>query len=580
MSALPVRPASQERARLRSVGALALLAVVALCACAADGGLEGSPAGRLARAAGPVGNAGVVSSAHPLATEAGLEVLEKGGNAFDAAVAVASTLTVAEPMNSNLFGGFGTILIFDAKSGKVRYLDSGGRFPAATNADVFRKASSLPEVLRTAQAVSTPTNLHAFEKIWREYGSLPWAGLLGRATELAADGIEVSEPMARAIDGTWKYFSDYSRSIYGSAGKPLVAGDRLVQADLARSFGLAAKEGSAALYGGPLGEAMVQEVQRRGGFLAASDLAADEAQWFDPISIDFRGNRLVTAGPPANSFASVLAVGIMSRYSNSGSPNTVEYLHRMAEANKRAFWARLKYAGGPEENAPPLDRLLSEAYWQEQVAAIDPAKASRFVPPSAPGREGLETTHFVVADREGNVVSATITLGESFGSAVMVPGTGIWLNNSMAYCTFFPAGNPMDALPGRRKHASMSPALILRDGRVWAAIGSPGGHTIPQVVAQLAVDLVDFGMPLQDALDAPRLAFADPDVLLVDRRVPEEVRNGLRGLGHQVRETDGIGLTHALTIEYGDGGKPVRFTGAAERRGIGKAMALEALPGR
>lgn len=556
---------------------VAVLGVVALCGCA---DLRGGSVGGVVRVDSPEGNAGVVSSAHPLATEAGVRVLERGGNAFDAAVAVAATLTVVEPMNSNLFGGFGTILVFDAKSGKVRYLDSGGRFPAATNADVFRRAAHLEDVLRTAQAVSTPSNLHAFERLWREHGSLPWAGLLEDAATHAREGVPVSDPMARAISSTWKYFSDYSKSIYGRDGQPLGSGQRLVQTDLAKSFELAAQRGSAALYGGPLGAAMVAEVKRQGGFLAAADLAADEARWFEPIAIDYRGHQLVTAGPPANSFAAVLAVGIMSRFSNGGSPNTVEYLHRLAEANKHAFWARLKYAGGPEDNAPPLERLLAEPYWSEQAGAIDAHRASRFMPPGTSDREGEETTHFVIADRWGNVVSATITLGEAFGSAVMVPGTGIWLNNSMAYCTFFPAGNPMDALPGHRKHASMSPALILRDGRVRAAIGSPGGHTIPQVVAQLAIDLIDFDMPVQEALDAPRIAFMDPDLLLVDRRIPQEVRNGLAGLGHHLRETEGVGLTHALQIEYDSSGKPTHFVGAAERRGIGKATALNAVAGK
>jgi gamma-glutamyltranspeptidase/glutathione hydrolase len=157
----------------------------------------------------------------------------------------------------------------------------------------------------------------------------------------------------------------------------------------------------------------------------------------------------------------------------------------------------------------------------------------------------------------------------------MVEGTGIWLNNSMAYCTFFPAGNPMDALPGHRKHASMSPTFVLRDGRPWATLGVPGGHTIPQAVAQIAIDLIDFRMGVQEAIDAPRIAFAEPDVLLVDRRISKEVRDELAALGHNVTETDGVGLPHALRIEYDDQGSPLRFVGAANSRGIGQAIALQ-----
>lgn len=226
-------------------------------------------------------------------------------------------------------------------------------------------------------------------------------------------------------------------------------------------------------------------------------------------------------------------------------------------------------------NPPPFDRLLSEAYWEEQAAALDPEAASTFEPPGPrPATESEQTTHFVVADREGNVVSATLTLGHHFGSAVMVEDAGIWLNNSMAYCTFYPPGNPMDALPGNRKHSSKSPTLILRDGRPVAAIGTPGGHTIPQSVAQMALNLIDFEMSLQDAIDTPRIAFAEPNVLLVDRRIPEDVRRELTAMGHEVRETGGIGLPHALRVEYDDAGRVSGYVGAASSDGVGTAVGL------
>ncbi|MDA1097314.1 MAG: gamma-glutamyltransferase, partial [Chloroflexi bacterium] len=458
-------------------GRLGLFALVLLGLTA--GACDSVDEGGVVRSDGSTGDGGVVSSAHELATLAGVEVLEEGGNAFDAAVAVAAALTVVEPMNSNLFGGYGTLLIFDAQLGALRYHDMNGRFPKATNADVFREADDLGAMLRTAQAVSTPANLRGFEALWQEYGTLPWPRLLSSARRYAADGVTVSGPVARAIPGVWADLSDYAKEIYGRDGRPLEEGDLIVQADLADAFDRTAELGSDALYDGPLGEMLVREMVRGGGFLTMEDLAEHEAEWFDPIEIDFRGHRVATAGAPSNAFAALVIAGIMSRYDNvTLGFNSTAYLHRFAEAAKHATWTRLKYAGGPEEDAPPLQRLLSDAYWQEAVDAVDPDVASDFVPPSQLRTEGGQTTHFVVADRWGNVVSATITLGDAFGSAVLVEGAGIWLNNSMAYSTFFPAGNPMDALPGRRKHSSMSPTIILRDGRPWAAFGTPGGHTI------------------------------------------------------------------------------------------------------
>ncbi len=530
-----------------------------------------------ARTDGATGTAGMVASAHRRATEAGIEILELGGNAFDAAVAVASTLTVVEPMNSNIFGGYGTLIIYDAERGELRYLDNNGRFPKATNSDVFREASNLQDMMRTAKAVSTPGNLHGFEALWKEHGSLEWADLWEAAIFHADEGVGVTAPLGRAIAGAWEHFSDRAKEIYGAGGQPFAEGDWLGQHELAASMRTVAAEGAAALYGGSIGEAVIAEIERRDGFLAMADLVEHEAEWFEPISIDYRGYEVVTAGAPSNSFAALVAAGIMTRYDTAAlGSNTPAYLHRFAEATKHAFWARLKYAGGPEVNPPPFDMLLSEAYWQQQADALNEDRASGFDPPGPTSTEDANTTHFVVADRWGNVVSATITLGQGFGSAVLVEEAGIWLNNSMAYSTYEPKGNPMDATPGNRKHSSKSPTIIMQDGRPWAAIGSPGGHTIPQTVAQLAINLIDFEMDAQTAVDTPRVAFAEPDVLLVDERVSETVRADLASMGHNVRPTRGIGLPHVLRIEYDADGRPARFIGAADSSGVGTAVGLHA----
>ena len=528
------------------------------------------------RTDGATGTDGMVASAHRRATEAGVEILELGGNAFDAAVAVAATLTVVEPMNSSIFGGYGTLILYDAERGELRYLDNSGRFPRATNSDGFREAERLEDMMRTAKAVATPGNLHGFEALWEEHGSLPWADLWEAAIFHADEGIAVSAPLGRAIAGTWEHFSDHAQQIYGAGGEPFGEGDWLGQHELAASMRTVAAEGAGALYDGSLGEAVIAAVERRDGYLALVDLNEHEAEWFAPISIDYRGYDVVTAGAPSNSFAALVAAGIMTRYDTLAlGSNTTAYLHRFAEATKYAFWARLKYAGGPEVSPPPLDMLLSEAHWQEQADALD---AGRFEPPGSTSAEGANTTHFVVADRWGNVVSATITLGEAFGSAVLVEETGIWLNNSIAYSMYEPKGNPMDATAGNRTHSSKSPTIIMKDGRPWAAIGSPGGHTIPQTVAQLSINLIDFEMDVQTAVDTGRVAFAEPDVLLVEERIAASIHAELEALGHNVRSTQRIGLAHALRIEYDADGHPHRFIGAADRRGVGTAVGLDAEP--
>jgi gamma-glutamyltranspeptidase / glutathione hydrolase len=267
-------------------------------------------------------------------------------------------------------------------------------------------------------------------------------------------------------------------------------------------------------------------------------------------------------------------LGLMSRFDPAAlGHNSAAYLHRFAEATKHGFFVRLKYAGDPDIAQPPVEGLLSDAYLVKQAGLIDLTRASTFTPPGpgGPASPDSHTTHFVVADKWGNVVSATQTLGNAFGSRIMPEGTGIWLNDSLAYCTFEPKGNPMDAHPGRHKLSGDCPTIILRNGRAWAALGSPGGHTIGQTVPQMVMNLIDFGMSIEEALASPRISFVEPDVLAVEEGIPAGVRDALKALGHNVRVVRALGNAHGLTLQYDSEGKPVKFHGASDPRGAGVA---------
>lgn len=518
------------------------------------------------------GTNGMVSSAHPLATQAGIDVLAAGGNAFDAAVAVAAMLNVVEPEMSGI-GGYGTILLHDANEGRSWFLNSSGRIPAGVDSDAFRAPTpGYQENRRGAKAVSTPGNLHAWEAMLERYGTRPLPELLAPAIRTAQEGFPLGAPTARFLAMSWDEIPEHARAFYGREGRPLAAGEILVQEDLARTFRTIAGRGAAAFYGGEIGRAIDAEMKARGGFLALSDLTADKAEWWEPIRIQYRGHEVVTTPPPSNAFPSLIRLGILSRFDVAAlGHNSPEYLHLFAEVTKRGFWNRLAHAGDPEIDPPPLAHLLSEAYWDEEARAVDRTRARAFVPPGPVGAQGRNTTHFVVADRHGNVVSATQTLGNLFGSRIMPPGTGIWLNNSLAYCTFEPAGNPMDAHAGRRKLSGDAPTLVMRDGRPWIALGTPGGHTIDQTVPQMVMNLLDFGMDIREALAAPRISFLEPDLLGVEDRIPEAVRRELAARGHKIEVEQRLGNAHGLTVEYDPNGRPVRFTGAADPRGIGLA---------
>lgn len=518
------------------------------------------------------GTRGMVSSADPLATEAGLSILKKGGNAFDAAVAVAAALNVVEPMMSGM-GGYGTILVYDAAKGEVRFLNSSGRIPVHLDPDVFRPPD--PRYLENRSgpaAVSTPGNVHAWEALSREYGALAWKELFADAIALAENGFILEPGTAATIDGAFGEFPAHARTIYGRDGRPLRSGERLVQKDLARSLRLVAADGARAFYDGPIGRAIDAGMRSSGGFLGLDDLRADRAEWWAPIRIAYRGHEVYTASPPSTAFPSLIRLGLMSRFDVAGlGHNSAEFLHRFLEVTKHAFWCRLRFAGDPGVVPPPLETLLSEKYWAEQASRIDLKRARPFVYPGTSEGSVQHTTHFVVADARGNIVSATQTLGNAFGSRIMPEGTGIWLNDSLAFCTFEPKGNPMDAHPGRRKLSGDCPTIIVRDGKPWAALGTPGGHTIGQTVPQMVMNLVDFGMDVAAALAAPRVSFIEPDSIAVEPGIAETVLAELAARGHNLRGVRGLGNSHALTIEYGADGKPLRFRGAADPRGRGLA---------
>jgi len=552
-----------------AIALLAAAVILASCDSQSEGQSEVVPAKR---------TIGMVSSAHPIATEAGLEILTKGGNAFDAAVAVASTLNVVEPMSSGI-GGYGTILVYDAKKEEIRFLDSSGKIPAAVDSDVFRKPN--PDYKKNRygpKAVSTPGNVNAWEAMSKAYGKLDWKELFRPAINAAEQGFILDERIGKRIMYSYDEFPEFAKGIYGKDGRALGPGEKLVQKDLAVSMRLIAEEGAKAVYGGKIGEAIDKAVQQAGGFLTIDDLVNDKAEWWKPIRIQYRDCEVYTASPPSTAFPSLIRLGIMRQFDVAASGhNSFDMLHRFLETTKHAFWCRLSYAGDPEINPPPLEKLLSEDYWKEQAESILMDNARPFQYPGLDKEKDQHTTHFVVADADGNIISATLTLGGGFGSKIMPEGTGIWLNNSLSFCTFEPKGGPMDAHPGRRKLSGDCPTIIVRDGKPWAALGTPGGHTIGQTIPQMVMNLIDFRMDIRDAISAPRASFSEPDRILLDEGISLEVIEKLRAVGHKIevlQKPGGLGNAHGLTIVYGKDGKPAKFFGAADPRGAGLAKGL------
>jgi gamma-glutamyltranspeptidase/glutathione hydrolase len=469
---------------------------------------------------------GAISTGHPLATQAGLKVLKQGGNAFDAAVAVSATLNVVEPAMSGL-GGYGTTLIYDAKRKKVYYLNSSGKFPIKTNPDLMRPPTKdYLQNLVGPKSISTPGNLNAWKVMHDKYGTLPWAGLFDDATYYAEKGFAVSPFIAKVIAAYFDGFSDYSKSFYGKDGRPLKEGEILIQKDLAKTYRLIAEHGVDPFYRGDIAVMIDKQMKAIGSFLSIDDLRMDVAQWWDPISIHYKGYDVYTMGTPGNGFVALFTLGVMGEFPlHKLIHNSALYLHTLAEVLKASSKVRLTTPGTVDERSIIVNHLLSPQHFAAVAHSIPMEKASNFDMDGE--KEGNNTTHFVIIDKWGNIVSSTQTLGNGFGSKVMIEGTGIWMNNSI---TFSP-----DALPGKYKLSSNSPIIIMRHGQPWAALGTPGGHTIPQNTAQIMINLIDFNMNMQAAIDSPKLAFFEEDkVICTESDIPASTVSSLKKMGHMI----------------------------------------------
>ena len=436
-------------------------------------------------------------------------------------------------------GGYGTILVYDANKKQIRYLNSSGRFPLKCNSDLMRHPTTDYLGNRTGpKAISTPGNLNAWKELHKTYGKLPWPVLFEGAISYAEKGFRVTPHCAKWIAAAFDSFTEYPRSFYGRAGLPLKESDLLVQKDLAGTYQSIADQGPGPFYHGEIANRIDKQMKDIGSFLSIEDLQRNVAEWWDPVSIHYRGYEIYTAGMPSNAFPSLFTLGVMQQFDlTTLVHNSKIYLHLLAEVEKESCKMRLTHPGELEAKDFIINSILTDENFRVVAASLDLARASDFSLPFE--HENENTTHFAIVDKWGNIVSATQTLGNMFGSRVMVEGTGIWLNNSMAYSNFEPKGNPMDVVPGRYKVSGDSPVIIMKDRIPWAALGTPGGHTITQNVPQIILNLIDFKMNMQQAIDAPKIAFLEETrTLRVEEGIAQAVLDSLREMGHVI--VDGI----------------------------------------
>lgn len=513
-----------------------------------------------------------LSTVSPLTTQVGLSVLKSGGNAADAAVAVAFALVAAHPQAGNLGGG-GFLVYFEAKTGSVWTLDFRETAPAAAKREMYAtKDGSVSVSSRTgALASAVPGSVAGLAALHEKFGSRDWKDLLQPAIALATDGIPVDETLnadlaraksERAIDS----FAPTATTFFPE-GKPLPAGSVLKQPDLAATLDRMANGGPSEFWSGETAKRLVDSVRKAGGILSLRDLREYKPIWRAPVKLHFGTYDVYTMAPPS---AGGIVIGetlnILSGFDLRGAGfQTPKALHLYAESFRRAYLDRIKYVGDPTNRRIPFAELLSAERARLWRASIQPARATSSASLVEPGNtvtEGTETTHFTIADEEGNIVAFTTTLNENFGSGFVVPGCGFFLNNSMD--DFTASANHPDRTgsmrgvvnaiePGKRTASSMSPVIILRAGKPFLALGTRGGQAIPTTVLQVLMNVIVYGKSLSDAVAAPRYHHqAYPDEIQYERgRATQATLDLLNAMGHGVRERDTIGDVHALQFTGG-----------------------------
>ncbi|WP_420138244.1 gamma-glutamyltransferase [Sphingomonas sp.] len=464
---------------------------------------------------------GMIVSAHHLATEAGLDILKQGGNAIDAAVAVGYALAVTFPEAGNIGGGgFMTIRFHD---GRATFIDFRETAPTGATATLYQDAQGnvIPGLsTRGYKAVAIPGTVAGLELAREAYGTKMRATLMAPAIQLAREGFLLDQADADFLaEGLNDFRKDApSAAIFTHAGQAWQPGERLVQADLASSLERIAQDGAGAFYQGPIAAAIVAASHTHGGIMAAADFAAYKARERKPLECDYRGWHMISAPPPSSGGVVLCeTLNIVEGYPiRQLGFHSAQGTHYLIEAFRRAYHDRNLNLGDPAFVKADVSRFVDKAYAATLRAGIDPDRAT----PSANlagvggGHEGQSTTHYSVVDAQGNAVSVTYTLNDWFGARLTAPGTGILLNDEMDDFSAKPGVPNMFGLvegtnnaiaSGKRPLSSMTPTIVTRAGKLAMVVGTPGGSRIPSATLQVIMNVIDFGMTLQEAIDAPRI---------------------------------------------------------------------------
>ncbi|MDX2268073.1 MAG: gamma-glutamyltransferase [Bryobacter sp.] len=526
----------------------------------------------------------MVVAQEPIATDVGVEILKKGGNAYDAAVAVAFALAVTHPTAGNLGGG-GFALV-RTNTGDVNFLDFREKAPASATRDMYLDASGNPtrDSLVGWRASGVPGTVRGLELLHKKYGKLPWKTVLAPSVKLARKGFPVSYALARSLASSSRRLSQFAETkrVYLNGGTPLEAGATLRLPDLAKTLARIQRKGASEFYTGETARRLAGEMSKNGGLITMADLAAYQTMERTPLRGAYKGHELLLAPPPSSGGIGLLQMmGMLEKsgYEKHGW-GSAQAAHWIAEAMKRYYADRAEFLGDPDFVKVPVAQLTSPGYIARRFATIQPQRAT---PPAEikhggplPAEESTETTHLSIVDTAGNAVSLTYTLNGGYGSGVTVPGLGFLLNNEMDDFSAKPGvpnmfgavGGEANAIaPGKRMLSSMTPTIVTKNGKLHMVIGAPGGTRIITGVMQAILNVIDFGMNIEDAISAPRLHHQwAPDKLYLERGWSPDTAALLRQMGHTVEPgAGGVANVHGILLEE------KWIQGSADGRSNGKA---------
>jgi gamma-glutamyltranspeptidase/glutathione hydrolase len=483
------------------------------------------------------GRNGVIATSQPLASAAGLQVLQSGGNAIDAAVTAAAVLAVVEPTMTGV-GGDVFAMVYDARTKTLRGLNSSGRAGTHADADMLVAKGRTAMPAEGVYPITVPGAVAGWAALLEQYGTVTLARVLEPAIHYARDGFPVSEIIGAQWEAAAARLDQGAAAVFLPGGRAPRPGAIFRNPDLANTLEQIARGGREAIYRGPIGAAIAADVQKRGGFLTADDFAAHKADWVEPISTTYRGYQLYELPPNTQGFVALEMLNILEGYDLRGfGHNSADYLHRLAEAKRIAFADRAAHLADPAlVPAETLAQLISKDYAAARRRDIDGDRAARDFAAgvSFHGRDRGDTVYLAAADGRGNVVSFINSLFSDFGSGIVTPGTGVMLHNRGLGFTLQPT-HPNRLAPGKRPLHTLVPAFLMKDGKPLMAFGVMGADNQAQAHVQIVVNIVDFGMNVQEAGEAPRVRHLEEGVA-VESGIAPAVRQALQDRGHVVLE--------------------------------------------